>query len=87
MLFWFASKLRVNSSVPKLFHGLPVLNLPASYYILQVVRLLVQESVFSDVEIKLGVLELLVLSCSTGLVLLEGVSDDSWDDVAGLHVA
>ena len=87
MLLWLASELGVNGSVPELLHSFPVLDLPASYYILQVVRLLVQESVVSNVEVKLRVLELLVLSCSASLVLLESVSNDSRDDVAGLHVA
>ncbi len=51
VLFRLTPKLRVNSAMPELFHGLPVLNLSTTNDILQVVGFLVQECVITNVVV------------------------------------
>jgi hypothetical protein len=48
--------------MPELLHRFPVLNLTATNDILQVVCLLVQERIVTDVVIELGVAEILALT-------------------------
>jgi hypothetical protein len=62
VLLRLASQLRVDGAMPELLHRFPVLNLTATNDILQVVCLLVQERIVTDVVIELGVAEILALT-------------------------
>lgn len=51
MLFWLTAEVRVDSSVPELFHGFPVVDLSASQNSLDIMSLLMSEGFISDVEV------------------------------------
>jgi len=87
VLLRFAPQLRINSSVPELLHGFPVFNLAASNNVLQVVRLLMQESFITNVVVEFGVLELLALAGTLCCPLLQWIGDHCRNQIAGLHVA
>ena len=73
--------------MPELLHGFPVLDLTASYYILEIVGLLMHECLVANVVVELGVLELLALAGALSGTLIIRVCNDSRDEIAGLHVA
>jgi hypothetical protein len=87
VLFRLTSQLRVDSSVPELFHSFPVLNLPATDDILKIVGLLMLKCLVSDVVVELWVLEFLILACNLCSSLLYSIRNDCWDEVTRLHVA
>ena len=87
MLLGLTSQLRIDGSVPELLHGFPVLNLAASNNVLQVVRLLMQEGLITNVVVEFRVLELLALAGTLGGPLLQGIGDHCRNQIAGLHVA
>ena len=67
MLLWFTPEVRVDSSVPELLHGFPVFNLTTTNDILHIVCLLMSPHIFTDVVVKLWILEIALIGylCST----------------------
>jgi hypothetical protein len=62
VLLRLASQLRVDGAMPELFHRFPVLYLTATNDILQVVSLLVQECIVTDVVIEFWVAKIMALT-------------------------